>query len=100
MAEQEPNAVAALLTAAGLAEDDVMRWIATSPDILGPVLNEQAARFAAERAATSRYWALGDDLLYRLPAKARRTPQEAAAAETIKEASRATRVFFMREWAR
>lgn len=100
MTGQEPGAVEAVLTAAGLADDDVRRWIEASPDILGPVLNEQAARFAAEREAASRYWALGDDLLHRLPSRPQRSAQEAAAAEVINAAARETRVRFMREWAR
>jgi thioesterase DpgC len=99
MVRGEPVAIVALMTAAGLADEDVQRWSAALPRFPGPG-STPPERFAGDREAASRYWALGDSLLRRLPGKPRRDPRETAAAEAIKEASRNARTCFMREHAR
>jgi (3,5-dihydroxyphenyl)acetyl-CoA 1,2-dioxygenase len=98
MSTQGVSTVESELLAAGLATDDVQRWIAACPVFPGDGTTPLTI-LAVDREAASHYWALGDDLLRRLPGKSRRTPQEAAAADAIKEASREIRVRFMRAWA-
>ena len=99
MADARVVANAGLITAAGLAEDDVQRWIAVRPTFPGDGATvDDDLVYDSQTAA--RYWALGDDLLRRLPPKPVRSPQEATAADAILAAQRETRTRFMRNWAR
>jgi thioesterase DpgC len=90
--------VARQLAAAGLAADDVQRWIAARPAFPGDGATVDDD-FAIDRQTAVRYWALGEALLHRLPTKPKRSANEAVAADAILAALRDARTRFMRSWA-
>src|SRR5574340_1733388 len=73
-----------VLTAAGLPEEDVLRWTQAAP-ALGPNGAAAPDGLGAAREAAARYFQEGSSLLRRLPPRPQRSDREAAAAQAIKE---------------
>jgi thioesterase DpgC len=92
-----PSAVEMLETA-GLSKAEAEQWSATQPAFAAGTAATRGA-LAADRDAAARYYALGEALLRRLPAKPRRGEREQAAAEAIQAALRDTRTRFLRAYA-
>jgi len=86
-------AAEAVLTAAGLPAADTARWTAAVP-----LVSATGELLGRDRTDLCQYAEAGAALLARLPAKPRRTPTEAAAAEQIKEALRDARLRFLRAY--
>jgi thioesterase DpgC len=86
-----------VLAAAGLPLDDVKRWRSAAPTLPPP---GQGTAFDLDRdsAAASRYFALGDALLGRLPAKPARVEREQTAASSLLAELRAVREAFLRAY--
>lgn len=75
------------LTAAGIAPSLATAWQQATPTPLSD--------FAADAADSAHYFALSQSLLERLPAKPKRNPREAAAAQTLLHNGRAARERFL-----
>jgi thioesterase DpgC len=75
----------------GLPDQDVATWRASVPAASGD-LGLDSQKFSA-------YWSLADSLLERLPAKPKRTTQEADAAAAIHAAARSVRAAFLQRHA-
>jgi thioesterase DpgC len=81
----DPNTI---LEAAGLAPSEVAAWASSEPGA--------AAGFAHASAAASTHFALGEELLGRLPARHDRSDTEAAAAAFLKASLDRERARFLR----
>jgi thioesterase DpgC len=80
--------ISPVLSGAGLPAEDVAAWIGSRPRDIGT--------FAQDSSAHSDFWRRAAQLLARLPPKGRRNTAEHAAAEAIKQDSRAARMRFLR----
>ena len=76
------------LAAAGLPQASIADWSAAAPD--------GTSDYASDRRRFSEFWSRSRELRLRLPAKARRTPAEQAAAEIVQRAERAERERFLK----
>ena len=76
------------LVAAGMAADDVNRWLAAWPFGL--------ESFEDESRTHSKFWAASARLLLQLPPPAQRQDQHRVAADAVQEAARSMRVNFLR----
>ena len=85
------------LTAAGLPTDAVATWTAAHPTFPHPAEAQPTTLTEAAEAA-ARYFALGADLLHRLPSKPQRTDQEQAAADQLLAIMREARTRFLRAY--
>jgi (3,5-dihydroxyphenyl)acetyl-CoA 1,2-dioxygenase len=87
-----------ILTSAGLTADEVARWAMAEPSI--PQADAAAAETLSRDAPlAARYYALGEALLQRLPAKPARGAVEQAAADCLLGRLRETRTRFLRAYA-
>jgi thioesterase DpgC len=77
-----------ILEAAGLPEEEVAAWRAAAPAPAGP--------FEADAAAASEFLTMGEELLRRLPPRARRSEREQVAAGAIAAALDGARDRFLR----
>lgn len=78
-----------ILTAAGLSPDAIAAWRHAAPTAVGG--------FDKDCAAFSSYWRQTAELLGRLPRLSQRNERERAAAGTIQETARTSRVRFLRD---
>jgi thioesterase DpgC len=76
-----------ILERAGLAVSAVADWLASEAYLSGD--------YGLDAAASSHFWLGGIDLLARLPAKPKRSPAEAGAADAILSTTRAARDGFL-----
>jgi thioesterase DpgC len=83
---------------AGLPDEEVRRWLAVRPEFPAPAA-ASSEDFARSRRAATQFFEMGEALLQRLPVKAERSEVETAAAESLKETLRATRIRFLRAYA-
>ena len=72
--------------------DATASWAAARPEV--------TEDFARDAEAHSKFWRAGGDMLGALPAKPKRNPEQARAAETILRTGRETREAFLREHAK
>jgi thioesterase DpgC len=93
----EEEATPDALAAGGLPPDEVTSWQGAAPS-LPPPAHGAAADLDRDTAAAARYFALGEALLGRLPAKPARTEREQAAAVALLAAQRAVREDFLRAY--
>src|SRR5687767_8660676 len=87
-----------LFLAAGLPVGEVKRWQAGEPALPAPG-GGRPETLEADRRAAGRFFAEGDALLRRLPAKPDRTAAEQRAAEALLDALRSGRERFLRAYA-
>jgi thioesterase DpgC len=86
-----------LLTGAGVSADAVAAWTAAHPTFPHPA-QTNAHDLPADAEAAARYFALGTDLLRRLPPKPQRTGQEQAATDHLLATMREARTRFLRAY--
>src|SRR6185436_16744573 len=91
-ASGDPSALTGTLAHAGLPRAEVEAWARAAP--------ARATELASDRASFGAFWMQSDELLSRLPLKAKRNPAELAAAQAILASARASRSGFLRAHAR
>jgi thioesterase DpgC len=88
LAPGQPASAADLLRAAGISAASVRAWRAAEPG--------GTADFDGDRGRVSAFWQASERLAGTLPPKAKRKPAEAAAADAVRAAARASRERFLR----